>query len=66
MDYYASDAVVVPPEERALYAEEVIDLPCGAVTNRLEYPPAVSALPALAGTPFTFGCINRIERSRGG
>ena len=62
MDYYASDAVVVPPQERGLYAEEVIYLPCGACYEAPEYAPAVSALPALEDQAFTFGCINRIEK----
>ncbi|MBF8288910.1 MAG: Tetratricopeptide TPR 1 repeat-containing protein, partial [Candidatus Rokubacteria bacterium] len=62
MDYYVSDAVVVPQEDRGLYAEEVIYLPCGACYEAPEYAPAVSSLPVLCGKPFTFGCINRIEK----
>ncbi|MBI3370706.1 MAG: tetratricopeptide repeat protein [Betaproteobacteria bacterium] len=62
MDYYASDAVVVPPQERALYAEEVIYLPCGACYEAPGYAPAVSGLPGLQGKAFAFGCINRIEK----
>ena len=62
VDYYASDVVVVPEAERALYAEEVIYLPCGACYEAPEYAPAVSKLPALQGKAFTFGCLNRVEK----
>ena len=62
MDYFLADAVMVPPEERDLYAEEVVELACALCYDAPEYLPEVSPLPALGGRPFTFGCINRIEK----
>ena len=62
MDYYFADPVLVPAAERELYAEEVFDLPCFLCYEPPEYLPEVSPLPAHEGTPFTFGCINRVEK----
>jgi predicted O-linked N-acetylglucosamine transferase (SPINDLY family) len=62
MDYFFSDPVHVPPEERKHFAEEVFDLPCCICYEAPSYAPEVSPLPALAGKPLTFGCINRIEK----
>jgi predicted O-linked N-acetylglucosamine transferase (SPINDLY family) len=62
MDYLLADPVLVPPGERALYAEQVIDLPCCICYEPAEYLPEASPLPALNGRPFTFGCINRVEK----
>jgi predicted O-linked N-acetylglucosamine transferase (SPINDLY family) len=61
MDYYFADAVSVPREERHLYAEEVVDLPCILCYQPPDYLPEVNALPALT-KPFTFGCVNRVEK----
>jgi predicted O-linked N-acetylglucosamine transferase (SPINDLY family) len=61
MDYYFADAVTVPKEERGLYAEQVVDLPCILCYQPPDYLPDVSPLPALS-KPFTFGCINRVEK----
>jgi predicted O-linked N-acetylglucosamine transferase (SPINDLY family) len=52
----------VPAAERGCYAERVIDLPCVICYEPPDYLPAVSPLPALGGRPFTFGCINRVEK----
>ena len=62
IDYFLADSVIVPREERSLYAEEVIDLPCALCYEPPDYLPEVSPLPALGARPFTFGCINRIEK----
>ena len=62
MDYFFADPVLVPEEERRYFAEEVIDLPCCVCYEAPPYAPQVSALPVLAGNPFTFGCVNRIEK----
>jgi len=62
IDYLFSDPVLVPQEERSLFAEEVIDLPCSLCYAPPQYLPEVSGLPALGGTPLTFGCINRAEK----
>ena len=62
IDYFLADPVLVPHEERGLYAEQVIDLPCGLCYAPPQHLPEVSGLPALEGRPFTFGCINRVEK----
>ena len=45
----------MPAEQRPLYAEQVIDLPCILCYEPPEYLPEVSALPALGSDSFTFG-----------
>ncbi|OGA04620.1 MAG: hypothetical protein A3I00_04715 [Betaproteobacteria bacterium RIFCSPLOWO2_02_FULL_64_12] len=65
MDYFFADPVLVPESERQYFSEEVIDLPCCICYEPPEYAPAVSPLPSLAGTPLTFGCLNRIEKISG-
>ena len=62
IDYFLADPVMVPQEERSLFAEEVIDLSCVLCYEPPDYLPEVSPLPALGARPFTFGCINRIEK----
>ena len=62
IDYFFADPVLVPLTERALFAEEVFDLPCFLCYAPPQYLPEINALPALAGAPFTFGCINRVEK----
>jgi protein O-GlcNAc transferase len=62
IDYLFSDPVLVPQQERGLFAEEVIDLSCSLCYAPPQYLPGVSGLPALGGSPFTFGCINRVEK----
>lgn len=65
IDYFFADPLVVAQSERSLFAEQVIDLPCFVCYEPPEYLPEVSPLPALAGKPFTFGCINRVEKISG-
>jgi protein O-GlcNAc transferase len=62
MDYLLADSVVVKPEERRHFAEEVLDLPCFLCYEAPAHVPPVSPLPALAGRPLTFGCFNRVEK----
>jgi predicted O-linked N-acetylglucosamine transferase (SPINDLY family) len=62
IDYFLADAVLVPKKDRALFAEKVVDLPCVLCYAAPDYAPEVQPLPALGGKPFTFGCINRIEK----
>ena len=62
MDYFFADPVYVPAEQRGLFAEEVIDLPCFLCYEPPEYLPAVTALPASEGNPLTYGCANRLEK----
>ncbi|MBV8030802.1 MAG: tetratricopeptide repeat protein [Betaproteobacteria bacterium] len=62
MDYFFSDPVAVPREVRHLFAETVVDLPCCFCYEPPGDAPEVSPLPSLEGQPFTFGCINRIQK----
>lgn len=59
MDYFFADRVTVPPEARAYFSEEVIELPAFVPYSPLDPAPAVTALPALDGGPITFGSFNR-------
>lgn len=62
MDVFFADPVVVPPEEKHYYAEEVRYLPnvVGYYFSR-EYP-AVKPLPALSANRITFGSFNRLTK----
>ncbi len=62
MAYFLADSIAVPAEQRAHYAEEVVDLPCILSYEPPEYMPEVGPLPSLDGKPFTFGCLNRLEK----
>jgi predicted O-linked N-acetylglucosamine transferase (SPINDLY family) len=62
MDYFLADSITVPAEQRPHYAEEVIDLPCILCYEPPEYMPELGPLPSLDGKPFTFGCLNRLEK----
>ena len=62
MDYFFADPVLVPENERRYFAEEVIDLPCCVCYEAPAYAPQISPLPSLQGGPFTFGCVNRMEK----
>ncbi len=62
IDYFFADPVIVPPEHRRHFTEEVVDLECCVCYEPPEYLPQVSELPSQAGAPFTFGCNNRIAK----
>lgn len=62
IDCFFADAVVVVGEERKYFAEQVVDLACCVCYEAPEYAPEIAPLPSLAGKPFTFGCLNRIEK----
>lgn len=62
MDYFFADPVLVPQEERKHFAEEIVDLPCFVCYEAPAYAPEVSPLPSLQSRPFTFACINRVEK----
>lgn len=59
MDYMLADEVLVPMEERHLYAEKIIDLPCGINLGFREPFPAITPRP---DRPFTFGSFNRLPK----
>lgn len=62
MDYFFADDVVVPPEEKGLYIEEVVDLPCLVNHYCPEPKPDVKELPALKNGYITFGNFNRMGK----
>jgi protein O-GlcNAc transferase len=62
IDYFLADPVLVAPEERVHFAEEIVDLPCALCYEAPEYMPAPSPSPELQRDPFTFACINRVQK----
>lgn len=62
MDVLFADEVLVPPEEKPLYAEEVRYLPASVCYCPFEPCPPTNALPALAGSGITFGSFNRLAK----
>ncbi len=60
IDYFVTDAIVVPDDESALYPETIWHLP-----SHLPYLPPAAApdVPKLpAGGPIKYGCFNRLEK----
>ncbi len=62
MDYLLADPVLVPPAERSLLSEAVIDLPCFLTYWSPDELPAPGPAPALAGRGVTFGSFNRASK----
>ncbi len=62
MDYLLADPVLVPPEHRALLAEEVVDLPGFLGYWTPDSLPELGPLPALASGQVTFGSFNRMAK----
>ena len=63
IDALLADPIMVPPDERALFAESVVDLPCMLTYQAPDDAPAVAALPASAAGCVTFGCLNRFAKA---
>ena len=61
MHYFLADPIVVPPEARAAYAEEVVDLPNISATSRRVRPAGLPP-PALERGHVTFGAFNRLPK----
>ncbi|MGH6973529.1 MAG: tetratricopeptide repeat protein, partial [Stellaceae bacterium] len=59
MDYLFADPVLIPPAERSLFAETIIDLPGALGYWTPEKLPAPGPLPARANGFATFGSFNR-------
>ena len=59
MDYLFADPVLIPPAERGLFAETIIDLPGALGWWTPEPLPAPGPLPARANGFVTFGSFNR-------
>lgn len=63
MDYFLSDSVIVPPEEKHLYVEKVVYMPNVISYYRHEnIMPDVAPLPALRTGVITFGSFNRVAK----
>jgi protein O-GlcNAc transferase len=62
MHYFLADPVTVPPEARAIYAEEVVDLPSVIAYTPPLIVPALVPLPALERGSVTFGAFNRLPK----
>jgi predicted O-linked N-acetylglucosamine transferase (SPINDLY family) len=62
MDYFFADNVIVPPEEKDLYVEDVVYLPNVVTHYCPEDKPAVAELPALTNGYITFGSFNRLAK----
>jgi predicted O-linked N-acetylglucosamine transferase (SPINDLY family) len=62
MDWFFADPVLVPPEARPLFAEQVYDLPCFITCELPEGMPPVEPLPAATTGQVTFGCFNRASK----
>lgn len=62
MDYFFADNVIVPPEEKDLYVEDVVYLPNVVTHYCPEDKPEVAELPALKNSYITFGSFNRLAK----
>ncbi len=62
MDYLFSDPVSIPDDERALYVEKVVDLPCQLSYWCPDDAPSVALSPAALNGHVTFGCFNRMVK----
>ncbi|MCC7370360.1 MAG: tetratricopeptide repeat protein [Chloroflexi bacterium] len=62
MRYFLADAVVVPPEARTAYSEEVISLPSVLCYEAPPYLPRLTQLPAASRGYVTFGAFNRLPK----
>jgi len=59
MDYLLADPVLIPPNERTLFAEQIVDLPGALGWWTPEPLPEPGPLPARANGFVTFGSFNR-------
>lgn len=62
MDVLFSDPILIPPNEKHLYAEQVRYLPSFLSYSPCQAYPAVNALPALSTKTITFCMFNRLEK----
>ncbi|MEO5375511.1 MAG: tetratricopeptide repeat protein, partial [Alphaproteobacteria bacterium] len=62
VDAFFADPVYIPPEDRHLFAESIIDLPSFMPFWTPDSAPAVAPPPALKAGHITFGCFNRITK----
>jgi predicted O-linked N-acetylglucosamine transferase (SPINDLY family) len=62
MDVFFADPVIVPPQEKQYFTEEVRYLPCAVGAFFTEQFPYVNELPALSDGFITFGSLNRLAK----
>ena len=62
MDVFFADPVIVPPQEKPYFTEEVRYLPCAVGTFFTDPFPDVNELPALSEGIITFGSLNRLAK----
>ncbi|HVT82568.1 MAG TPA: tetratricopeptide repeat protein [Phycisphaerae bacterium] len=62
IDYRLSDPHLDSPADEQFYAEKTLRLPHTFWCYDPLSPEPVSPLPSLAGTPFTFGCLNHLSK----
>ncbi len=62
MDVLFSDPILIPPEEKHLYAERIVYLPIFFSYYSCQTPPDVEVLPALSSKVITFGTFSRMEK----
>ncbi len=63
MDVFFADPVVVPPEEKQFYAEQVRYLPCAIGYFHHHTAPEINVLPAMTSKGVTFGSFNRLVKN---
>jgi predicted O-linked N-acetylglucosamine transferase (SPINDLY family) len=63
IDYLFSDPVAIPKSVRHLFAEQIIDLPCAIITERLPQSVLRNDPPALKNGYCTFGFFNRAPKA---
>jgi len=63
MDVFFTDPVMVPPQDKQYFTEEVRYLPSVVGAFSLESYPDVNELPALSDGIITFGSFNRLEKN---
>jgi predicted O-linked N-acetylglucosamine transferase (SPINDLY family) len=62
MDVFFADPVIVPPQEKHYFTEEVRYLPCALGSFFNEPFPDVNELPSLSDGVITFGSLNRLAK----
>jgi len=62
MDVFFTDPVMVPPQDKKYFSEEIRYLPSAVGSFSLESYPEVNELPALSNGIVTFGSFNRLAK----
>ena len=62
IDALFADPVLIPEEERPLFAERVVDLPCALCLDPPAEASGIDLDSAVAPASFTFGCLNRLSK----